>query len=144
MARKPISCPMFCAMPLSAEPARKITIDVMKAPLRPYMSPSLPHSGVELAVASVYAVTTQERCSRPPSSPTIVGIAVPTIMLSSIASIIVIIRASRTTRTLLGCFSVSSGPVSTVCVSAIVPTPLCTAPADYLLAARLVDYTKGK
>lgn len=53
MARNPINCPMSCAMPLSAEPARKITIEVMKAPLRPYMSPSLPHRGVELAVASV-------------------------------------------------------------------------------------------
>ena len=45
-----------------------------------------PRAGVEAAVASVYAVTTQERCSRPPSSPTMVGIAVPTIMLSSMAS----------------------------------------------------------
>ena len=84
-ARKPISCVMFCAAPLSAEPTRKPTIDVRKMPFRPYMSPSLPHSGVETEVPSTYAVTTQERCDRPPRSRTIVGIAVPTMKLSSIA-----------------------------------------------------------
>ncbi|MGX1223581.1 hypothetical protein RKD42_004840 [Streptomyces ambofaciens] len=52
-ARKPMSWPMSWAMPLSAEPIRKITIEDMKTPLRPYMSPSLPHSGVEAAVARV-------------------------------------------------------------------------------------------
>ncbi len=52
-ARKPMSCPMSCAMPLSAEPIRKITIELMNAPLRPYMSPTLPQIGVEAAVASV-------------------------------------------------------------------------------------------
>ncbi len=52
-ARKPISSPMFCAMPLSAEPIRKITMDVMNVPLRPYMSPSLPQTGVAAAVARV-------------------------------------------------------------------------------------------
>ena len=46
---------MFWAMPLSAEPIRKSTIEVMKTPLRPYMSPSLPQIGVEAAVARVYA-----------------------------------------------------------------------------------------
>ena len=52
-ARKPISCPMSWAMPDSAEPIRKITMDVRKTPLRPYMSPSLPQIGVEAAVARV-------------------------------------------------------------------------------------------
>lgn len=75
-------------------------MDVRKMPLRPYMSPSLPQMGVEAAVARVYAVTTQDRCSSPPRSPTMVGMAVPTIRLSSMASSIVIIRASITTRTL--------------------------------------------
>ena len=36
-------------------------------------------------MASAYAVTTHAWWARPPSSPTIVGIAVPTIVLSSIA-----------------------------------------------------------
>lgn len=93
---------MSWAIPLSTDPIRKITIEARKTPLRPYMSPSLPQIGVEAAVARVYAVTTQDRCSSPPSSPTMVGIAVPTIMLSSMASSIAIISASRTTRTLRG------------------------------------------
>lgn len=40
-------------MPLRTEPIRKITMDVRKMPLRPYMSPSLPQMGVEAAVARV-------------------------------------------------------------------------------------------
>src|SRR5882757_1685083 len=131
---------MSCAIPLSADPIRKITIEVMKAPLRPYMSPTLPQMGVEAAVARVYAVTTHDRRSSPPSSPTIVGIAVPTIMLSSMASIIATISANRTTRTLRGCFS---GSATTPVLSAIVPTPLGTAAVPgYLLADRQVDYTR--
>lgn len=105
IARKPISWLMSWAIPLSAEPIRKITMEARKTPLRPYRSPSLPQIGVEAAVASVYAVTTHDRCSRPPSSPTIVGMAVPTIMLSSIASSIAIMSASSTIRTLRGCGS---------------------------------------
>ncbi len=112
---------MSWAMPLSAEPIRKITIEVMKAPLRPYMSPILPHSGVEAAVARVYAVTTHDRCWSPPSSPTMVGIAVPTIMLSSIASSIAIMSASSTTRTLRGCFSVPTA------LSPLPPAPVLSA-----------------
>ncbi len=49
-ARNPISCPMVCAAPDSAEPARKTTIEVRNTPLRPYRSPTLPHSGVETVV----------------------------------------------------------------------------------------------
>ncbi len=48
-----MSWPMSWAIPLSADPIRKSTIDVRKTPLRPYMSPSLPQIGVEAAVASV-------------------------------------------------------------------------------------------
>ena len=48
-------------MPHSAEPTRKMTIEVRKMPLRPYRSPSLPQMGVETVVPSTYAVTTQER-----------------------------------------------------------------------------------
>lgn len=83
-------------------------MELRKAPLRPYMSPSLPQMGVEAAVARVYAVTTQDRWAMPPRSPTMVGIAVPTIMLSSIARSIAIIRAISTTR-VLRCFGPASG-----------------------------------
>lgn len=118
---------MSWAMPLSAEPIRKMTIEVRKEPFRPYMSPILPQMGVEAAVASVYAVTTQERCSRPPSSPTIVGMAVPMIMLSSMASSIAIMRAIRTTRTLRG---FTSSEVSAVFViSTMFHSPGAPAPA---------------
>lgn len=51
-ARKPISWGMFWATPQSAEPIRKITIAVWKSFLRPYWSPSLPHSGVAAVAAS--------------------------------------------------------------------------------------------
>ena len=85
-ARKPISCGMFCAMPHSAEPIRKITMAVWKSFLRPYWSPSLPHRGVAAVEASRYAVTTQDRCSRPPRSLTMVGSAVETMVWSSAAS----------------------------------------------------------
>jgi hypothetical protein len=64
----------------------------MNTPLRPYRSPSFAHTGVDTAVASAYPVTTQDRWASPPSSPTIVGIAVPTIRLSSMASKIAIIN----------------------------------------------------
>ena len=39
-------------MPHSAEPTRKITIEVRKMVLRPYRSPSLPQIGVETVVPS--------------------------------------------------------------------------------------------
>ena len=60
----------------------------------------MPQIGVETVVPSTYAVTTQVKWSAPPNSKTIRGSAVLTIMLSSIASIIAIIRPNRTTRTL--------------------------------------------
>jgi hypothetical protein len=48
--------------------------------LAPVQIPELPVSGVTIVDASRYAVTTQDRCSTPPSSPTIVGNAVATIV----------------------------------------------------------------
>lgn len=53
IARKPMSCGMFWAMPQRAEPMRKRTIAVWKSFLRPYWSPSLPHSGVAAVAASM-------------------------------------------------------------------------------------------
>ncbi len=52
-ARKAISSPMFWAMPHSTEPSRKITMEAWKKTFRPYMSPSLPHSGVAAVAASM-------------------------------------------------------------------------------------------
>ncbi len=52
-ARKAMSSFIDCDRPDNAEPTRKSTIEVMKMPLRPYMSPSLPQIGVEVAVARV-------------------------------------------------------------------------------------------
>ena len=67
------------------EPIRKMTIAAWKNTLRPYMSPSLPHSGVDTVVASRYEVMTQAMCEPPLRSPTIVGSAVDTIVWSSAA-----------------------------------------------------------
>jgi hypothetical protein len=47
-----MSCGMSRAMPHSAEPTRKITIAVWNSRLRPYWSPSFPHSGVAAVTAS--------------------------------------------------------------------------------------------
>jgi hypothetical protein len=66
-----------------------------KKRLRPYMSPSLPHNGVDAVEARRYAVTTQDRCEAPPRSPTIVGSAVETIVWSSAANSIPISSAPR-------------------------------------------------
>jgi len=85
-ARNAINCSMVWESPASAEPIRKITIAAWKNVFRPYMSPSLPHSGVEMVDASRYAVTTQDRCDSPCRSPAIVGNAVATIVWSSAAS----------------------------------------------------------
>src|SRR5262245_20678709 len=84
-ARNPISSPMLCERPQSAEPMRKITIAVCSTILRPNRSPSFPYSGPETVAVRRYAVTTQERWSSPPRSPTIVGSAVETIVWSSAA-----------------------------------------------------------
>ena len=73
--------------PDSTEPIRKMTIAAWKKTFLPYMSPSLPHSGVETVVASRYEVMTQAMCEPPLRSPTIVGSAVDTIVWSSAASI---------------------------------------------------------
>ena len=51
-ARNAISSIIECARPDSAEPIRKITIAAWKNTFRPYMSPSLPHSGVDTVEAS--------------------------------------------------------------------------------------------
>ena len=58
----------------------------------------MPYSGVTTVTARRYAVTTQERCSSPPSSPTIVGSAVETIVWSSDASSITSISPLTTRR----------------------------------------------
>src|SRR5215468_1666566 len=86
IARNAISSRIVCDSPASADPMRKMTIEASKNVLRPYRSPSLPHSGVDTVDASRYAVTTQDRWDSPCRSPAIVGSAVATIVWSSAAS----------------------------------------------------------
>ena len=85
-ARKAMSSPMFRDWPQRADPMRKITIAPRNRYLRPYWSPSLPHTWVVAVLASRYAVTTQDRWLSPPRSLTIVGSAVDTIVWSREAS----------------------------------------------------------
>ncbi len=59
---------------------------VWKTRLRPNWSPSLPATADVIVWASRYDVTTHETWLPPPRSPTIVGRAVDTIVLSSAAS----------------------------------------------------------
>src|SRR3954454_644864 len=90
------------------------------------MSPSLPYSGVTTVTARRYAVTTHERCSRPPSSPTIVGSAVDTIVWSSDASSMTSIRpltTSRIERRSAG-RSPSTAAVAAVLIPALLPGAL--------------------
>ncbi len=51
-ARNAISSSMEWDSPASADPMRKMTIAASKNILRPYRSPSLPHSGVDTVDAS--------------------------------------------------------------------------------------------
>ena len=85
-AREAISSIIEWASPEKIDPTRKITIAAWKNCLRPYRSPSFPHSGVDAVEASRYAVTTQDRWDSPCRSPAIVGSAVATIVWSSAAS----------------------------------------------------------
>src|SRR3954468_8358653 len=99
IARKAINSVIPWASPHSADPIRKSTSAACSTTLRPSRSPSFPYSGVTMVTASRYAVTTQDRCSRPPSSSTIVGSAVETIVWSSDASSITRISPDITTQT---------------------------------------------
>ena len=85
-ARNAINMIIEPLSPASAEPIRKMMIAAWKKILRPYWSPSLPHSGVDAVEARMYAVTTQEMCDRPCRSPAMVGSAVATMVWSSAAS----------------------------------------------------------
>jgi hypothetical protein len=76
---------MFCDNPASADATRKTTIAMRYMGFRPYRSEILPHNGVDAVEVTRYAVTTQDRWLRPPSSPTMVGSAVDTIVWSSAA-----------------------------------------------------------
>lgn len=53
-AREAISSAIEWASPEKTDPIRKITIAAWKNCLRPYRSPSFPHSGVEAVEASRY------------------------------------------------------------------------------------------
>ena len=60
-----MSMTMEVLRPDSTEPIRKMTMAAWKKTFLPYMSPSLPHSGVETVVASRYEVMTQAMCEPP-------------------------------------------------------------------------------
>src|SRR4051794_27233618 len=96
--RKPISSPMFWLKPLASEPARKMPIAAWNMILRPYRSESLPQIGVEAVEASRVAETTQDSCSWPPSSPTMVGSAVATMVWDRAATSIPSISPVSTVR----------------------------------------------
>jgi hypothetical protein len=80
MSRTTISWVMSCAAPHSAEEPTNAIREISSRRLRPCRSPSLPHSGVDAAAATTYAVTTQEMSLRLPSSAAIVGNAVARIV----------------------------------------------------------------
>src|SRR5580692_3610811 len=108
-ARNAINSTIECASPDSAEPTKKITIEAWKNLFRPYMSPSLPHNGVDTVEASRYAVITHDRCDNPCRSPAIVGSAVATIVWSSAASNIPSSNAPMITST-RRCAKTGGGP----------------------------------
>ena len=84
-ARIPTSHVMFSARPHRNEPITKMPVLTWKTSFRPNRSPNFPASAAAIVSVSRYAVTTQDRCPAPPSSPTIVGSAVETIVWSSAA-----------------------------------------------------------
>src|SRR5680860_1551097 len=96
--RDAISWPIVCAAPEATEPIMNSTIANWKRFLRPYMSEILPYSGTDTVDASRQAVTTQDRWLSPPSSPTMVGRAVDTIVWSKAASSIAVISPAKTPR----------------------------------------------
>src|SRR5471032_448468 len=81
--------------------------------LRPNRSPNLPYSGTTIVDVSKYDVTTHDRLSSPPSSPTIVGSAVETMVWSNAASSMTIINAEKTRRTDCGRGAMSGLAVET-------------------------------
>ena len=85
-ARQPISQLMLAARPHIAEATTNTAAETWKSSLRPNWSPNLPASTVAMVSASRYDDTTQDRCSAPPRSPTMVGRAVETMVWSSAAS----------------------------------------------------------
>jgi hypothetical protein len=76
---------MSWAIPANADPTRKVTMANWNTTRRPTRSLIFPYSGTEAVELSRYAVTTHDRCSMPPSSPTMVGSAVATMVWSRAA-----------------------------------------------------------
>src|SRR5690606_8228797 len=76
----------------------KMPIAVWNMTLRPYRSDSLPQIGVDAVEVSRVAETTQASCSWPPSSPTMVGRAVATIVWDRAATSMPSMRPASTVR----------------------------------------------
>lgn len=89
---------MFCDSPAPTDATTKRSRAVWNISLRPAMSDSLPHSGVDAVIVSSAALATQESLSWPPRSPTIVGSAVATTDVDSIDVSIAIISPARISR----------------------------------------------
>lgn len=94
-SRATISQVMSVAKPAATDEQMKITSAVWNSSLRPHTSESLPHTGVDAVMVSRVALATHDSRSWPPSSPTIVGRAVPTIDVVSIDVSIASIRPTR-------------------------------------------------
>jgi len=99
--RTMISSVMVCAMPHNADADTNVASAISSSRLRPWRSPSLPHSGVDAVAATTYAVTTHDRSVSRPRSPAIVGSAVARIVWSSTAGSIAATIAANASLTLL-------------------------------------------
>jgi uncharacterized PurR-regulated membrane protein YhhQ (DUF165 family) len=82
----------------------------------------LPYSGVTTVIARRYEVTTHERWFSPPSSPTMVGSAVDTIVWSSAASSMVSMSAPTTARMRRPSTGSAAGLPATALINVFVPT----------------------
>ncbi len=91
---------MLCDSPESTEPSRKMVTAMMSMRFLPKRSESLPYRGVVTALASRYAVTTQESSFSALKSLAIFGSAVETMVWSSAARSMVSMRAPIMTQRL--------------------------------------------
>src|SRR3954447_25543979 len=117
-ARAASSSGTFCTAPAAREPSRKTTIATWTRTFLLKRSESLLQIGLVTVIASSEAVTTQVYCVWVPSrSPMIVGRAVETIVVLTIATKSADIRPMRTSTISLWDISACCGRVPTMVVS---------------------------
>src|SRR5258708_22145206 len=90
--------------------------------LRPNRSPNFPYKGTTIVDVSKYDVTTHDRLSSPPSSPTMVGSAVDTMVWSSAPSSMTSSSAVKSRR--IGGLSEACAAAAVWCKDAIAGTRL--------------------